>query len=228
MILNWNSNFKGLWGASRSKEISKLLLFGIFTIRNLDFGNWTLYYFYYCHYFVLFTLNFAKVAFFKFILFLNFTILYWFCQISKWICHRYTCVPHPEPSSHLPPQTIPLGRPSAPAPSIQYRASNLDWRLVPYILYIFQCHSPKSSHPLPLAFEMSYLNYVPEKMYFFRDIFGRAGIINVWPMQLLCLLFFWCFLEILDDFWARNPAFSYCTRFNKLYNQSWSLVSVLS
>ena len=40
---------------------------------------------------------------------------------------------------------------SAPAPSIQYRALNLDWRLVSYmILYMFQCHSPKSSHPLPL------------------------------------------------------------------------------
>ena len=85
-----------------------------------------------------------------FILF-NLTILYWFCHISKWICHRYTCVPHPEPSSLLPPCTIPLGRPSAPAPSIQYRASNLDWRLISYmILYIFQCHSSKSSHPLPL------------------------------------------------------------------------------
>ena len=87
---------------------------------------------------------------FYFILF-NFTILYWFCHISKWICHRYTCVPHPEPSSFLPPHTIPLGRPSAPAPSIQYRASNLDWWLVSYmILYMFQCHSPKSSHPLHL------------------------------------------------------------------------------
>ena len=86
--------------------------------------------------------------FFNLILFFNFTILYWFCHISKWIRHRYTCVPHPEP---LPPRTIPLGRPSAPAPSIQYRASNLDWRLVSYmILYMFQCHSPKSSHPLPL------------------------------------------------------------------------------
>ena len=94
------------------------------------------------------------VFFFYFILF-NFTILYWFCHISKWICHRYTCVPHPEPSSLLPPHTIPqspyTGRPSAPAPSTQYRASNLDWWLVSYmILYIFQCHSPKSSHPLPL------------------------------------------------------------------------------
>jgi len=86
------------------------------------------------------------------ILFLNFTLLYWFCQILKWIHHRYTCVPHPEPSSLLPPHTIPLGRPSAPTPSIQYHASKLDWRLVSYmILYMFQCHSPKSSHPLPLS-----------------------------------------------------------------------------
>ena len=55
------------------------------------------------------------------------------------------------PSSLLPPRTIPLGRPSAPAPSIQYPVSNLDWRLISYmILYMFQCHSPKSSHPFPL------------------------------------------------------------------------------
>ena len=53
--------------------------------------------------------------------------------------------------SHLPPHTIPLDHPSAPAPSILYPASNLDWRFVSYmILYMFQCHSPKSSHPLPL------------------------------------------------------------------------------
>ena len=77
--------------------------------------------------------------------------MYWFCHISTWICHRYTRVPHPEPPSHLLPHTIPLGRPSAPAPSIQHRALNLDWQLVSYmILYMFQCHSPKSSHPLPL------------------------------------------------------------------------------
>ena len=45
---------------------------------------------------------------FFFILFFNFTILYWFCHISTWIRHRYTRVPHPEPSSLLPPHTIPL------------------------------------------------------------------------------------------------------------------------
>jgi len=88
---------------------------------------------------------------FIFLLFYFLTLLYWFCHISTWICHRYTRVPHPEPPSHLLPHTIPLGRPSAPAPSIQHRASNLDWELVSYmIVYMFQCHSPKSSHPLPL------------------------------------------------------------------------------
>ena len=63
-----------------------------------------------------------------FFLFFNFAVLYWFCHVSTWIRHRYALDPHPEPSSNLPPCTIPLGRPSAPAPSIQYRcASNLDW-----------------------------------------------------------------------------------------------------
>ena len=57
---------------------------------------------------------------------------------------------NPPPSSLLPPRTIPLGCPSAPVPSIQYRASNLDWRLISYMIYMFHCHSPKSSHPLPL------------------------------------------------------------------------------
>ena len=47
------------------------------------------------------TLQFTSFLFFffNFIVFFNFTILYWFCHISKWIRHRYTCVPHPEPSS---------------------------------------------------------------------------------------------------------------------------------
>ena len=85
------------------------------------------------------------------IIFFYFTILYWFCHTSTWIHHRYTHVPHPEPPSLLPPHTIPLGRLSAPAPSIQYHASNLDWQLVSYMIYMFQCHYPKSSHLLPLS-----------------------------------------------------------------------------
>ena len=58
---------------------------------------------------------------------------------------------HMFPILNTPPHTIPLGHPSAPAPSILYHASNLDWRFISYlILYMFQCHSPKSSHPLLL------------------------------------------------------------------------------
>ena len=41
-------------------------------------------------------------------------MLYQFCYTSTWIRHRCTHIPHPEPPSHLPPRTIPLGHPSAP------------------------------------------------------------------------------------------------------------------
>ena len=62
----------------------------------------------------------------------------------------YMCSPSWTPS-HLPPHTILLGHPSAPALSIQYHASNLDWRFISHmIIYMFQCHSAKSSHPRPL------------------------------------------------------------------------------
>ena len=82
---------------------------------------------------------------------LCFTILYWFCHTLTWISHRCTWVPHPEPPSHLPPHIISVDHPHAPAPSILYPVSNTDWRFVSYmIVYMFQCRSPKSAHPLPL------------------------------------------------------------------------------
>ena len=50
----------------------------------------------------------------------------------------WTLLPHPSPYH-------PSGSSPCPTPSIPYRASNLDWRLVSYmILYIFQCHSPNT------------------------------------------------------------------------------------
>ena len=86
-----------------------------------------------------------------YLFFFYFTILYWFCHTSTWIRHGCTCVPHPEPPSHLPPRTIPLGHPSAPALSTLYHASNLDWQFISHmIIYMFQCNSPKSSHTCPL------------------------------------------------------------------------------
>ena len=64
------------------------------------------------------------------------------------------------PLSQLPPHTIPLGHPTAPAPSIQYPASNLDWRFISYmILYMFQCHSPKSLPTTPSPTESKRLFY---------------------------------------------------------------------
>jgi len=96
-----------------------------------------------------FLFSFFKICFIY--LYFYFTILYWFCHTLTWILHECTCVPHPEPPSHLPPHTIPLGHPSAPAPSTLYHASNLDWWFVSHvIIYMFQCHSPISSHPCPL------------------------------------------------------------------------------
>ena len=93
----------------------------------------------------------ASIFFYLFIYLFYFTILYWFCHTLTWVHHECTWVPNPEPHSHLPPHIISLGHPSALAPSILYPVSNLDWRFISYmIVYMFQCHSPKSSHPLPL------------------------------------------------------------------------------
>ena len=40
-----------------------------------------------------------------------------FCYILTWISHGFTCIPHPNSPSQLSPHPIPLGLPSAPAPS---------------------------------------------------------------------------------------------------------------
>ena len=55
---------------------------------------------------------------------------------------------NPPPTSHLISSLwiIPMHQPQASC--ILYRR---DWHFVSYmIVYMFQCHSPKSSHPLPL------------------------------------------------------------------------------
>ena len=97
---------------------------------------------YFLFWFFFFNFNFYFIL-------LNNTVLV--CHTLTWICHRCTWVPNPEPPSHLPPHIISLDHPRAPAPSILHPVSNIDWQFVSYmIVYMFQCHSPKSSHPLPL------------------------------------------------------------------------------
>ena len=46
--------------------------------------------------------------------FIFFFICGGFCHTLKWNSHGFTCVPHPNPPSHLPLHPIPLGLPSAP------------------------------------------------------------------------------------------------------------------
>ena len=49
--------------------------------------------------------------------------------------------------SNLPLHPLPQSHPSAPALSMSY-ASNLDWwSISQMVIHIFQCYSPKSSHP---------------------------------------------------------------------------------
>ena len=108
----------------------------------------------------------------------------------------YTCS-HPEPLSHLPPRTITLSHPSAPAPSILHPASNLDWRFISYmILYMFQCHSPKSSHPLPLP-------QSPKDCSIHLCLFcclAYRVIVIIFLIRYICVsILYWCF-----SFWLTS------------------------
>ena len=79
------------------------------------------------------------------ILFFNFTILYWFCHISKWIHYRYTCVPHPEPSSlPIPSLFLYFGTTSpgfwqAPLPVGNHRRGKLvGWSMNPTTVLVLE------------------------------------------------------------------------------------------
>ena len=54
------------------------------------------------------------LSFFNLILFYYFFICSEFCHTLKWNSHGFTCVPHPDPPSHLPLHPISLGLPSVP------------------------------------------------------------------------------------------------------------------
>ena len=72
--------------------------------------------------FEFFLVTWGKILFyfifpFTFISWRLITLQYWsaFCHTLTWISHGFTCLPHPNPRSHLPLHPIPLGLPSAPA-----------------------------------------------------------------------------------------------------------------
>ena len=69
-----------------------------------------------------------------------------FCHTLTWISHGFTCVPHPDPPSHLP--SHPSGSSQCTSPEHLSHASNLGWRSVSHlIIYMFHCYSLRSSHP---------------------------------------------------------------------------------
>ena len=67
---------------------------------------------------ITFTLFFVFLNLFP-CLFIFFYFLFFycsgFCHTLKWISHGFTCVPHPDPPSHLPLHPIPLGLPGPSA-----------------------------------------------------------------------------------------------------------------
>ena len=114
-----------------------------------------------------------------------------FCHIFTWISHGYTCVPHPESSSHIPPHLIPLGHPSAPALSTLPHALNLEGQFISHIIiYMFQCYSLKSSHPclLPQSPKVCSLH-----LCLFCCLAYRF-IITIFLNSYICVhILYWCF-----------------------------------
>ena len=88
--------------------------------------------------FFFYILIFFLFLFFVFLFSFSFTFISWklitlqycsgFCHTLTWISHGFTCIPHPDPPSHLPLHPIPLGPPSAPGTP-------------PYLLQPENCHS---------------------------------------------------------------------------------------
>ena len=70
-----------------------------------------------------------------------------FCHTLTWISHGFTCIPHPNPPSHLPLLPIPLGLPSAPAPSTCLMHPTWAGDLFHPWKYTFRCCSLETSHP---------------------------------------------------------------------------------
>ena len=63
------------------------------------------------------TLSLLHLNFFSHLFFISWrliTLQYCsgFCHRLTWISHRFICIPHPDPPSHLPLHPIPLGLPS--------------------------------------------------------------------------------------------------------------------
>ena len=161
-----------------------------------------------------------------------FTILYWFCHTSTWIHHRCICVTHLESPTHLPPCAIPLGHPSAPAPSILYptlmdETGAYKSFKMHLLQFIFFCMNIFTNMPSSLFLHIL-LNYLSK----YPISFGmqRHNIFKVWagPLSTHCCLKIiynelnlgnW--FEHLNDEWVVGIILRHI-------NQEWELMSFFS
>ena len=123
-----------------------------------------------------------------FVLFFNFTILYWFCLISTWICNRYTRVPHPEPSSLLPPVpslwVVPVHQ--AQASSIVHRT----WTGNSFHIWYYTCFN--AIHPNHPTLSLS-RNLIKQLGVSDRFLLLILNLIPLLPQNTVCHLFFFFF-----------------------------------
>ena len=119
-----------------------------------------------------------------------------FCHTLTWISHGVTCIPHPDPPSHLPLHQIPLGLPSAPGPStclMHPTCSSVLQRAYTNV------HSPCSLWKAPFLFSTSspalnivsflvYVNLLGGKWYFSGDLIGNFQITGLVKHLFVCAL----------------------------------------
>ena len=126
--------FHGLYTPWSHKESDTTERLSLSAWKNHTFNQFSFFFFFFksvfiCHIFlisqkfysllVVIRITILKPTLYNTLLFFLFLffICSGFCHTLKWNSHGFTCVPHPDPPSHLPLHPLPLGFPIAPGPS---------------------------------------------------------------------------------------------------------------
>ena len=115
-----------------------------------------------------------------------------FCHTLKWNSHGFTCVPHPDPPSHLPLHPLPLGLPNAPGPSACLMHPTWAGILYIEILSLFFYKRHYHTFFFVICLLTSPFVFLP-----YKDFFKLIKIIHLlWNVDFLVP----CFLLIFHDF----------------------------